>query len=929
MECYMRGATILFLSLILLAGCDGFGSLTDEEYVAQAKGALDKGDLAVARINLKNALKENANNSEARVMLGSIYFDVGDYPSAEKELRKARELGAVEESVLPLLASVYLAQNKYDGVQGLEVQSSFSKEVQASLLTSHGIALLRQGNSNKANESIAAAMRIQPELPYVLYGQAVLSIGSGDLEEARASLNQALVYNPGYAKAWDLLGDLEGLANSSELIEPAYTKAIENSKDINKAKYRLKRALLRIKMQRYDEAQQDVDNLKKNAPNLAGVNYAQGLLSFFQGKYPEALGSFILVLKRNVNFMPAIFYLGATNFKLKNFEQADLYLSQFISANPENIPARKMLATQKISQRDYQRAEELIRPIVNGASVDVLALNILANALMAQGKKKESIEILERVSNLQTESAVAKLRLGVGLLMEGEQSDAVANLESAIEMDPGLKQADVLLVLNYLRKKEYELAQQAAQDFIDRHPDNHNPVAHNLLGLVYMGKGQPEQAKTEFKKVIEIAPGDPAASHNLATLALRNSKPDEARELYLQVLERHENHLGTLLNLAAVEARLEDLKAMKATLGRAITTYPEAVRPRVLLARYYLLTKNIDKAKEVMADLDKKHPNSIQVLSMMGEIQLTEKDFTAARFSLDRLVDLQPNSAQAHYLLALAYAGLNRKEKMEQELTRALEFAPGHIPALIAQTRLQLLGGKLDEAKKNLAILKKTAAENPDVLAIEAFLSAKSGDKEQTLALLKQRYQISPSTKSLLALTRFNWTLGNRQEAINALEKWISDHPDDVAARIELADAFSAQGQSNKAIVQYEKILEISEDNVKALNNLAWHLRKTHTERALAYAERAYTLDPESATVMDTLSGLLLSKGELGRAQRLNMRALEKIPDSPSFLFQKAMILEATGKLDEATTVLRKILESQNKFPERAEAETMLTRLGG
>jgi putative PEP-CTERM system TPR-repeat lipoprotein len=369
---------------------------------------------------------------------------------------------------------------------------------------------------------------------------------------------------------------------------------------------------------------------------------------------------------------------------------------------------------------------------------------------------------------------------------------------------------------------------------------------------------------------------------------------------------------------------------MKATLDRAISAHPGAVQPRALLARYYLLTKNIDKAKEVMTDLGIKHPNNVGVQSLMGEIHLAKKEYAAAKSSLDRVVDLAPDSAKAHYLLALAHAGLNEKEKMQQELARTLEIAPSHVPALIAQTRMQLRDGRLDEAKKNLSILKKTAAENPDVLAIEAYLSAKSGNKEHALASLEQRYQASPSTKTLLGLTRFNWTLGNRQQAINDLEKWISAHPDDVSARIDLANAFTIQGQNEKAIEQYDEILEISEDNVTALNNLAWHLRKTHTERALTYAERANTLDPESAVVMDTLAELiLLSKGELRRAQRLNMRALEKRPDSPTFLFRKAMILEASGKQREATTVLRQILDSQQPFPERAEAETMLARLGG
>lgn len=922
----MKAIPVIIL-IVLLAGCDNFGSITDSEYVKRAQVYLNKGEFKSATIELKNALAQNPKNTQARLLLGNQYLDAGNMPGAEKELRKAWELGVSDESILPLLARAYLAQGKYDEVQALpELQSSASKKAQASILTSQGIASLRQGDNNSASESIGAALRLKQDMPYALYGQAaVLSIGNRDLEKARKSLNQALKYDPEYAPAWGMLGDLEIQDNNLELASQAYSKAIENSS--HSFGYRLKRALVRIRLRQFDIAQQDIDILKKGSPNHPGVNIAQGLLSFLQREYLEAQKSFELALRVNDKLLTAVLYLGLTHAALNNKEQAKSYLSQYISAYPDNLLVRKILAIQELEQQNYREIEGLIRPVISGSSDDTVALNLMVIALTAEGKTDEGIKILERVAKLQPESASAKTRLGIGQLIQGEQADAVTSFGSAIGLDPKSQQADILLVMNYLRKKEYDQAELAAQNLIVRQPDN--PVAHNLLGLVYMGKKQPKQARAAFTKAIEMAPGNLIASLNLAALAIKDSKPDEARKLYQQVLEKHENNLQTLLKLAVLEGLQNNIIAMRATLERAIKAHPNAFQPRVILARIFLRENNVTRASDVMGLLGNTHPNNPSVLSALAEIELANKDYKKAKITLEKLVERQPKSAQAHYLLAQAYAGLDERAKTEQELARALKLQPRHYPALIAQTRLQLLNQKFKEAEKNLDILKDAAVDNPDVLDIEAALKAQSGDKTQALSILEHRFQISPTTKSLLALARFNWSLGKRQEAVGAIEQWVVAHPDDIAALNALADAYIVQKRHNDAITQYEKILEISESNTQALNNLAWLLRKTDPDRALNYAAKAYAISPKSPGIMDTLSGLLLARGELVRAERLNERALEKNPESPTFLFRKAKILEAMKKKDEAVVVLMKILGDKKTFPERDEAEAMLKRLGG
>ena len=69
-----------------------------------------KGDLRGAQIELRNAIKEEPNNSEAHFRLAQLQLQGGDPIAAERELRAARDLGYDADVVTPLLGQAMLAQ---------------------------------------------------------------------------------------------------------------------------------------------------------------------------------------------------------------------------------------------------------------------------------------------------------------------------------------------------------------------------------------------------------------------------------------------------------------------------------------------------------------------------------------------------------------------------------------------------------------------------------------------------------------------------------------------------------------------------------------------------------------------------------------------------------------------------------------------------
>lgn len=123
---------------------------------------------------------------------------------------------------------------------------------------------------------------------------------------------------------------------------------------------------------------------------------------------------------------------------------------------------------------------------------------------------------------------------------------------------------------------EYKLAVSLA-------PDSPDPYLH--LGIFYMGRGQFQDARACFEKLLELAPEKESmaaawAHENLGDLAKRNNMYSQAMKEYESALESYPLQFGARLSMAQILAgRGEGLEAEK-ELRTLIDQYPADPRPK-------------------------------------------------------------------------------------------------------------------------------------------------------------------------------------------------------------------------------------------------------------------------------------------------------------------------------------------------------------
>ncbi len=912
---------IVFFSIMGLSFVSNAG-MTESQYLANAKKFIDKGELKAASIELKNVLQKNPKHPLARLELGKLHLKIGDMVSAEKELSRAQSLGVEDEQLLPYLARSLLYQGKHAEVMALSLKDLRDKS-KSEVLAQKGLSLLAQGDTTKAKSVIDLAMGTGEVSVRAMFANAQFLGFTKEFEQSRKQLDAVSKVDPSFAPAWSLLGDIELREGNNKAALNAFTKAV--SLRANNMGDMLKRVMILIQIREYDKAQKDITYLKDRIPTHPGFNYAQGLIHFYNKNLHDAQSAFDLALVDEQRYPLALYYAGVTNYLLGQRKRAEEYAIQYFTKFPGFPPVRKLMALIQLSKFKYKKAEELIRPLVEANNSDASAMNILATALLKQGKTDESIDLLSKVVELNPDSPQAQMRLGVGLMISGDDSTGEDHLSIAANLDKSNKRGRIVLILNYLRQKQFDRAREAAKEYKNLFPDE--AMSYSVLGRVYMLTGKKQEAQIAYTNALRVEPGNPSASLSMAALAIGDKEFSKARDYYLTALDKHNNHLAILLKLAALDSMENNEESMIGYLQQAKDAHPKALGPRLFLARYYISKGKGEQVATLVDDLDKTQRESPPAWELVSLAQLAKGDFLGAQRTLERSVEHQPKSAKVHHWLAQAYAGLGKAKEMRTELEKSVELMPEYLAARIALAQYLLRSGEMGLVAEHMAIFKKLAPEHPEVLKLEKAAALTVGNTERALELADAAYDKDPSTSNMLTLSKIKWNLGDQDGAMRLLMKWLQEHPGDVNARLTLAGNYIIQENVDACIEQYQSVLDIDDDNLIALNNLAWFLRKKDPTKALQYARIAVDLQPKSPALLDTLAMVLLENNETAEARRIIKGVLVKVPENPTIQYHGAMIFAATGAKEEAIRLLGRLAGGEANYPEKKDAQVLLIKL--
>jgi tetratricopeptide (TPR) repeat protein len=151
--------------------------------------------------------------------------------------------------------------------------------------------------------------------------------------------------------------------------------------------------------------------------------------------------------------------------------------------------------------------------------------------------------------------------------------------------------------------------------------------AMSNLGLALHAAGRFEEAATNYRNALMLAPAHPEILYNLGNACLELGRIDEALANYDEVLAKNPDHAGTLVNRGNAYLRLNRPVEAISSFDRALAAMPD--HPQILTNRGHAL-RRLDRPVEALADFDAalaKAPDFPEAHFEAGMTRLTLGDF--------------------------------------------------------------------------------------------------------------------------------------------------------------------------------------------------------------------------------------------------------------------------------------------------------------
>ncbi len=911
----------LLAALLITTGCGDSSS----QYLAQAKQLEAKGDDKGAIIQFKNALQKDDKNAEARYRLGVLYNRTGNYASAEKELRRARDAGYPADQVSIALATALQGQGAFQRViEEIIIPDSATPMLRAQLLVARGNAELGLNDADKAAKLFEEAQQLAPKLAAVHLGLARIAVTQNTPDKAINEVDIALAQAPEDHDAWLMKGDLLRLTNQPDAALVAYQSAIKH--DPRNIPARLSIASLYLAKNEFDAARQQVEAANKLDGGNLSVRYMQGLIAFRSGKLPEARDALQQVLKVAPEHLPSLLLSGAINYAQGSYEQAANQLGKVLDKVPNSVYARKLMAATQAKLGQNDQALATLQPLNPEQSSDPQILALAGDIYVRNKQYAKANQMLEKAATIDPKSAAIRTGLGISRLASGDADRALADLESAASLDTSnAHQADTLLIVTLLRDKQFDKALLAIAQLDKKQPNN--PLTYNFRGGAYVGKKDLVNARKSFEQALAIKPDFFPAAANLAQLDLQDKNPAAARKRFETLLQHDAKNSQAMLALAQFSAQAGQEKDYLNWLERAAKAAPDAVQPRLLQADYYLRKNDAAKALVLARDARITNPNNPAVLDMLGNAQLAAGDNDNALVSFQKLTEMAPQSAAAQVRLATAYSTLKQTDNTRAALNRALQIQPGFTDAEVALIGLDAKAGRYADAIQTTHKLQQQLPQAPLGWVLEGDVLMLQKQAAQALPKYETAWRLQNSGLLAVKIHQAQMQLGKTADADARLLNWLNTHPADTESRLYLAQ--NAMNRSNYALANQNFALLVQKypNNVLILNNYAYSLQNTKDPRAFNYAERALKTAPNNPAVMDTLAGILMTQGKSQRAVQLLQQAQSKAPDNAEIQYHYAQALAQSGDAMRARGELQRLLDSGVAFSKETEARALFKQL--
>ncbi|HET9802629.1 MAG TPA: tetratricopeptide repeat protein [Candidatus Acidoferrum sp.] len=281
------------------------------------------------------------------------------------------------------------------------------------------------------------------------------------------------------------------------------------------------------------------------------------------------------------------------------FAEAVTELQKIEQHNPAQKGLARELGIAYYRQGDYLKAVASFRKAVEEDSDDRESIQLTGLSLYLAGKPGEAIPYLEKVQSWYPSANVdAAYILGVSYIQTKNYPQARSAFGKMFGV-PADSAASYLFTARMLLRLDFgPVAEEYGQKAIALDPKL--PLAHFLLGELYLYQSKVPEAIAQFQQELAIDPGHAASYYKLGDAYSRVQKYDEAEKLLQRSIWLDATATGPYILMGKVlEKKGEPALAVR-SLQRAIAMDPNNSIPHHLLGQAY---RDLGRAEDAEREL--------------------------------------------------------------------------------------------------------------------------------------------------------------------------------------------------------------------------------------------------------------------------------------------------------------------------------------
>ena len=626
-------------------------------------------------------------------------------------------------------------------------------------------------------------------------------------------------------------------------------------------------------------------------PKVRAQRYLDNGNKFFaKAKYKEASIMYRRALKEDLRLGEAYYKLGLTDLKLAAYGDAAKALVRAVDLQPANLDAAARLADLYLlaSMQDQQHSAELQKDVTD-----------LAGKILAKSP-----------SSFDGHRLLGQIDLFTGKTADAVQEFAAANQANPLQPD---------LVVSYFQalaiNKQFPDAEKLAGQLIEKQP-SYAPI-YDLLYLYYSRDRRMEDGERVLRLKSANNPKNASYVIQLAAHYYVTKQRGEMDAVIKKLSNEKEFPEGRLLAGDFFLFRLREFDHAEDQYQAAIKAFPKdkAIYQKRLVELYASLNRSAE-ANGLLAGILKENPKDSDAIAMRAALMLATGDrqqITNAANDLQSLVTKTPDNHLLRFNLARALLAKGEAEQARLQLEEAIKLRPDFVVARELLARVYSARGDQAKALKAAEDLIAIDRNNLQAHLVRSSALISLGEQakaREELELITKAYPQNVDARFQVGFLA--WSQRDYSQAEKVFSDLHKSNPKDIRGLVGVVETLASEKHLDQAIAEVKKAIAEEPDrrDLKlTLGNL--EVRNQQYDQAIPIFKSLLDLDPKASDMWYRLAETYRRKGDLNMAIDAFRRASKEAPNDTNSLLQLGLLMDGTGRRDQAQPIYEQILRIQ------------------